>query len=481
MSLRSRLVVALVVVVTIGLVAFGLVTASLYRHSLLEQLDGQLATAIRPQSNRLRNLLAAGAAQDSCSDGTQTAPAGGPADSAPELHGLDADTRLFVAGQQVACVPALASSGSPRIPADVATTDHALYRTVPSASGGGSWRLFATPIGTPDAADGTVADQVLVVAKPTSALDESMSRLIRIELATGAGLLVLLAVGAWLVLRQGLRPLERMAASASRVTAGDLSSRVEPADESSEIGQLGLAINSMLTGIEDAFTEREATEARLRQFLADASHELRTPITSIQGFAELYRIGDDRHPADLDVIMPRIESEAARMHTLVEDLMLLARLDRTREVRTDPVDLSVLAADACTDASAQDTGRHITLDAPTPVVVSGDADHLRQAITNLLSNALGHTPVGTAVEVRTRGDGNTATVTVRDHGTGLDPQGLAHAFDRFWQADAARRGTGSGLGLSIVSGIAAEHQGRVTVENAADGGAVFTLAVPVAP
>ena len=182
----------------------------------------------------------------------------------------------------------------------------------------------------------------------------------------------MLAVGSWLILRRGLRPLEHMATSARSITAGDLSQRVAPADGRSEVGQLGLALNTMLGEIEAAFAERDATEQRLRQFLADASHELRTPLTSIQGFAELFRLGGDKDHVDLAIILRRIEEESARMKVLVEDLLLLARLDETRPVERAPVDLAVLAADACSDAVAADPGRPVTLDASGPVIVLGD-------------------------------------------------------------------------------------------------------------
>ena len=235
----------------------------------------------------------------------------------------------------------------------------------------------------------------------------------------------------------------------------------------------------MLDDIEEAFHERDVTEQRLRQFLADASHELRTPITSIQGFAELFRVGADHAQVDLPTILRRIEEESARMRLLVEDLLLLARLDETREVEAEPVDLAVLAADACSDAVAADRERPVTLDAPEPVVVRGDEAHLRQAIANLVSNALSHTPPGTALEVQARRTADGAEVTVRDHGPGLDPATLDHVFDRFWQADTARSGSGSGLGLSIVAGIAAEHGGTATATNAPGGGAAFTLRLPL--
>ncbi len=213
-----------------------------------------------------------------------------------------------------------------------------------------------------------------------------------IAVGSAGGLLVLLGLGAWLILRHGLRPIEQMATTARSITAGALDQRVTPDDPNSEVGQLGLAINTMLSELEDAFRERDETEQRLRQFLADASHELRTPLTSIQGFAELFRLGaDDQEHVDLPVIMRRIEEESARMKTLVEDLLLLARLDQTRETERVPVDLAVLAADACSDAVAAAPDRPVTLDAPEPVVVLGDRDHLRQAIANLVTNALRHT------------------------------------------------------------------------------------------
>jgi two-component system, OmpR family, sensor kinase len=292
-------------------------------------------------------------------------------------------------------------------------------------------------------------------------------------------LLAGLGGGAWLILRRGLRPLEEMAATATAITGGDLSRRVEPADDRTEVGQLGLALNTMLDDIEQSFRQRDATEARLRQFLADASHELRTPLTSIQGFAELFRLHEGRDDLDLATILSRIEGESDRMRRLVEDLLLLARLDQTRPPAAQPVDLAVIAADACTDATARDPERSISLHAPEPVVVRGDPDHLRQALTNLLANAAVHTPPGTAVDVGVRVDGPWASVWVRDHGPGLDDHALAHAFDRFWQADAARAGAGSGLGLSIVAAIVAEHGGQAGAANAPGGGAAFTIHLPV--
>jgi two-component system OmpR family sensor kinase len=235
----------------------------------------------------------------------------------------------------------------------------------------------------------------------------------------------------------------------------------------------------MLDEIEEAFREREETERRLRRFLSDASHELRTPLTSIQGFAELFRLGQQSEHIDQDVIIRRIEEESARMKALVEDLLMLARLDETHTPERTAVDLAVLAADACSDAVAIDPTRSVALGAPEPVVVAGNRDHLRQAIANLVTNAVKHTTAGTAIELAAYRRGDTAVLTVRDHGTGLPDGSLEQVFERFWQADAARTGSGVGLGLSIVASIAREHGGTVRAENANGGGALFTIELPI--
>src|SRR5581483_9386024 len=251
----------------------------------------------------------------------------------------------------------------------------------------------------------------------------SLHRLLYVEITGGLILLAALSLGSWLILRRGLHPLEEMASTARTITADDvvdLTRRVTPAGGPTEVGQLGLALNTMLDDIEDAFREREATEQRLRQFLADASHELRTPLTSIQGFAELFRVSGDNAKVDLPTILRRIEQESGRMKGLVEDLLLLARLDEARPPEKQPVDLAVIAADACSDAGAGGDDGRVTLDAPEPVVVEGDEAHLRQAAANLVTNALAHTPDGSPVEVKAHLNDGHADVTVRDHGPGLD-------------------------------------------------------------
>jgi two-component system, OmpR family, sensor kinase len=459
-TLRTRLVIGLLVLATAGLAVFGVLTYSLYARSQYDRLDGQIRAAIPLIAQQLR---AEGG-------GVRGGPGGGrPVPAGPlSLYG-----ELRTADGNVHAVRNTLSSSEPKLPADLHELTHeGRFITVDSTTGGTRWRALVIGNDRP-------FGSALVVAAPLSDVSAALRRLVAIESASGAVLLVLLGSGSWLILRRGLRPLEAMAVTARSITAGDLSHRVATSDDQGEVGQLGLAINTMLDDIEVAFRERQETEDRLRQFLADASHELRTPLTSIQGFAELFRLEEGEGRVELPTILRRIEEESARMATLVDDLLLLARLDQPRPIDRAPVDVAVLAADACTDAVAADPNRPISLVAPDPVVVMGDRDHLRQAIGNLVTNAVRHTPAGTPVEVTAVLENGAGVVRVRDHGPGLDDDAVVHVFDRFWQADDARVGRGTGLGLAIVAGIAAEHGGRAEAANAPDGGALFTLTVPL--
>lgn len=510
MTLRTRLVVALVALSTVGLVVFGVSTYSLYQRSLERQMDQDLAA----NANGLGGRLVIGSG-DTAIDPETCAPVGAtvasnpfpPDDGGPvgaPTGSLDPYTELQAAdGTVLACSNPVSTDARPDIPDDLdVAPGETEYLTVGSSEGSGTWRVLvrgieSRPSDTRLAPDGNAAGAtpaipaeiegaLVITAVPTAGLEESLNRLVRIEVIAGICLISALGVGAWFILRRGLRPLEEMAGSAATITAGDLTQRVEPADDHTEVGQLGLALNTMLDGIEDSFRERDATEQRLRQFLADASHELRTPLTSIQGFAELFRLAAQGGPTDLErldlpVMLNRIEQDADRMKVLVEDLLLLARLDEPRALDPVPLDLAVLAAEACSAAATLQPDRSITLEAPEPVPVDGVSDHLHRAIVNLVNNAVKHTPPGTAIEVTVAGNAvaRQASVTVRDHGAGLPDDALDHVFDRFWQADAARVGAGSGLGLSIVAGIAAEHGGRATAANAPDGGAVFSVELPL--
>jgi two-component system, OmpR family, sensor kinase len=255
---------------------------------------------------------------------------------------------------------------------------------------------------------------------------------------------------------------------------------VESTDPRSEVGRLGLALNAMLDRLEQAFGEREASENRLRRFIADASHELRTPLASIRGYAELFRMGAARDPADVEKAMRRIEDEATRMGVLVDDLLMLARLDEVADAPHGEVDLAAVVRDAVDDGRATAPTRTIRarLDEPAPVI--GDADQLRQVLGNLLRNAFVHTPEGTPIEVTLSRANGEVRLEIRDYGPGLPPGDPDALFERFWRTEGGReRGRGgAGLGLAIVAAIVDAHGGHVGAENAGGGGASFVVTLP---
>jgi two-component system OmpR family sensor kinase len=290
-----------------------------------------------------------------------------------------------------------------------------------------------------------------------------------------------------------------MATTAGAIAAGDLSRRVASTDERTEVGQLGNALNTMLTGIEGAFAARAASEDRLRRFLADASHELRTPLTSIRGYSELFDRGARDRPEDLATSMRHIREEANRMSVLVDDLLLLARLDHQRPIELERVDLTAIVTAAVGAARVSTPARAIGLEAPGPVPVIGDADRLRQVVDNLLANAVQHTPEASPIDVRVTAETSTACLEVSDHGPGIAPGEQAHIFEPFHRSDPTRaRATGgAGLGLTIVSAIAHAHGGSVGVVSAPDsdpapgsdterapanggGGTTFWVRIPLA-
>ena len=348
--------------------------------------------------------------------------------------------------------------------------------TVNSKRGSGlRYRVAVLPL---DSGTGSV-----IVAIPLTEVDETLDQLLLVEgLVVGILLLTLTGIG-WVVIRIGLRPLEQMERVAGEIADGDLSRRVTPATSRTEIGRLGLTLNKMLARIEEAFADRARSEERRKRFLSDASHELRTPLASLRGYAELFRMGPAQNPVALKRAMARIESEAARMGALVENLLTLARLDEVPEAQHVPLNLSELAAQAVADARATAPEREITFEDGEPLTAIGNPDGLRQVLANLMINALTHTPEGTPVSVQLRRAGNRAILEVRDHGPGLPADAGERVFDRFWRNDGGRsRGRGgAGLGLAIVREIVLAHRGTVAAANAPDGGAVFTVSLPLAP
>ena len=363
--------------------------------------------------------------------------------------------------------------------------------TVPASSGSGSWRALALPISSPERDVGT-----LLVASSLHDVNATVHRLSTINLLVGGVVIAGLALAAYTMVRTALRPLTKIEQTAAAIAGGDLSRRVDNDDPNTEVGRLGLALNTMLEQIETAFLARQASEAtarrseeRMRRFVADASHELRTPLTSIRGFAELHRQGAVTDPVEVSRLLNRVEDEAKRMGLLVDDLLLLARLDQQRPFEHGPVDLRILATDAVEAARATAPDREIRLDLPTgeadgELVVAGDEPRLRQVMSNLLDNALAYSPADGTITVlggRTRRDGrDLAFVQVRDRGPGLAPEQAERVFERFYRTDRARSRAhgGTGLGLSIVAAITAAHGGSVELDTAPGEGATFRVLLP---
>ncbi|MBT8208342.1 MAG: HAMP domain-containing protein [Acidimicrobiia bacterium] len=311
--------------------------------------------------------------------------------------------------------------------------------------------------------------------------DLAVAGLLRTLLVSGLAVLLGGAGLTWYSVKRGLQPVGQMVDTATAIAHGDLSHRVPETDPSSELGQLGGALNEMLTRIESSFEAEKAAQDRLKLFIADASHELRTPIAAVQGYAELYRKGALGDGDALDNAMGRIGRESTRMQRLVEDLMLLARLDTAQPMAKRAVDVAGVVRDAVADSQAIDPSRSISLVGESTAIVNGDEQRLTQVVANLLSNARTHTPPGTPVSVRLGQNNGHVSIEVSDQGDGLDPAHIDKVFDRFYRIDSsrARSSGGTGLGLAIVAAIVQAHGGDVSADNLPDGGARFTVNLPV--
>lgn len=476
-SLRVRLLLGLLALAAVGLFVANLVTYSLLRSALIERLDGQLsdaATAALPVLQMTAEESLRGPPQGGRpNQGPNGFPGRRPALQPLGVVGLYAELR-DPSGVLLASTtfPAGDESLRPDLPTDLDPPEAGVttLQTV-TAEDGTEYRVVQeqTPVG------GT-----LLVALPLSEVEGTLDRLVRIEVVVTLVVLAGLGVSAWVVVRAGLAPLRRMEVTAEAIAAGDLSQRVPDADPRTEVGRLAGTFNVMVDRIEGAFATQQASEQRLRQFLSDASHELRTPLTSIRGYAELFRRGAADRPEDLAVSLRRIEEEATRMGVLVDELLLLARLDQGRPPTVAPTDLSVLATDAVRDAGVVTDGHTIELSAPDPVVVSGDDAQLRQVLANLVMNAITHTPAGTTVRVKTVVAGDRGIVEVSDDGPGMAPADAARVFDRFARVDDGRtrdRG-GAGLGLAIAKSIVEAHGGTVHLRTAPGIGSTFTVDLP---
>ncbi|HEY3726136.1 MAG TPA: HAMP domain-containing sensor histidine kinase [Solirubrobacteraceae bacterium] len=483
MSLRARLLVGMATLVAAGLAVAAVATYEEQRSFLLTRVDQQTLGALVPLGTQLRLTpsglegrrppprqppLGFGA-------GRRTVPKRGallPPGTFGELRspsGKVLRKRTFSYDGSVGPTPTLPA----KVPVSRVGAAPRLFTI--AAAGGSRYRAVAFAVGRDTA----------IVAVPLREVDQTLQRLIVVEALVGAGVILALVALGWLVIRLGLRPLERIGRVASEIAGGDLSKRVSSIDQRTEVGRLGVSLNEMLTQIERAFDDRRESEDRLRRFLADASHELRTPLSSIRGYAELFRIGAADDPETLARAMERIEAEATRMGVLVEDLLLLAQLDQIPEPRRVEVDLCELVEHAAQDTRVIAPGRTVTVRAGEAISVLGDPDQLRQLLANLTGNAVIHTPAGSAIELRLSRDParGRALIEVRDHGPGLATEDVDRVFDRFWRSEGGRsRGRGgAGLGLAIVRAIVAAHGGRVSAENADEGGARFRIELPLAP
>jgi two-component system, OmpR family, sensor kinase len=470
LSLRVRLLLVTLALVAVALAAAGWATHVALRAFLIDRVDGDLRDARVPA---LRFVTSAGLGGPG--GGGRFAPAGLPEDTVVQLRTpagiLTRDNRRD-AGDAAVSLPASVAAG---------------YSTVDLPGSPGQYRVLSTSgaddaDGPPGSGDPVVPRDTLIVAVPLSDVNGTLTRLLFIELAVGGATLAGLAVLALWLVRLGLRPLARIERTADAYAAGDLTARVADDDPRTEVGRLGRTLNAMLGRIEQSFEERHEAERRLRRFVADASHELQTPLTSVRGYAELFRRGAAQRPEDLATTMRRIEAEAARMGVLVDDLLLLARLDQGRPLDRERIDLAALAAELAADARVVEPERPIDTECDTPVVVEGDDVRLRQVVGNLLSNARAHTPPEARVVVRVAERGGEAVLEVADSGPGLAAGHAERVFERFFRADPsrARASGGSGLGLSIVAAIAEAHGGRAEVESEPGAGALFRVVLPLA-
>jgi two-component system, OmpR family, sensor kinase len=467
LSLRARMLILLIGVTAVFLLIMGAVTTAV----LTKRLGGQFNT----------DLVAASAR--------------GPRALADNTGGYLAEAVSVRTGQIVVLTPGGEANGLSDVLSQMTRAQYldwvgsgATTLTLPD---GKKLRAVARGIRAAQLLNGGFAvplgSYVLVVAHSTDTVTGQVSGIIIVELITGGALLALLAIGGSWLIGRGLEPLDQMASTANEITSqGDLAARVADADDSTEVGRLGMAINTMLDRIQQAFGARLRSEQKVREFAADASHELRTPLTTIRGYAELYRQGA-LGPDQLPNAMRRIEQEAQRMSTLVAELLELARLDRTSSLDLTETDLAGLVRDAVADAVAVEPERPVRAEAPPRLVAVVDEPRIRQVLANLLGNVRAHTPVTTPVAVRlgTSADdgisaGNTwVRLEVADAGPGMSAENAARAFDRFHRAadpddgtdpgDGARHrpgsGGGSGLGLSIVQAIARAHGGQATLES----------------
>ena len=461
MSLRGRLLLAAAAMVLLALVAADFATYTQLRSYLFNQVDAKLANDHRTIELSTRQPVIVVGSEYIAVRGT--------------------DGNLVVLGSDVPTTPVLPSeiTGFKWSPTE---HEQVVYFNAPAEPGGApTFRIRASVLSD---------SSQLIIATPLTAVTRTLHHQARVDMeVTALALIGVALLGFWLV-RLSLRPLAEMERAAAAIAEGDLGRRVPGDTEATEVGRLARTLNVMLARIQEAFAARDATEhqlrqseERLRRFVADASHELRTPVAAVGAYAELFERGAANRPEDLARVLAGIRSETVRMGELVEDLLLLARLDEGRPLEQEPVELVGLAAEALDAATAVGPDWPVRLEANHAVEVTGDAARLRQVIDNLLANIRAHTPRGTSTVVRVGARDGSSVIEVSDNGPGLPSDSGGRVFERFYRADPSRsrQNGGAGLGLAIVAAIVAAHGGSVASSTTPGGGATFTVWIPSAP
>jgi two-component system OmpR family sensor kinase len=464
-SLRNRLTVGVLILSAFGFAGAGFGAQALLQDYLIHQVDDQLLSVVGGVADRLDQ---AGIARDD--DDDQAARAATPLNRVPTSISV---TVLDPFGNLVGGIGGDFNSNQ--------ITDY-VKGLLP-----GQVAAFGAKPFTVEApgADFRVATTVLpsslgsvIVAQSLSDFDKTTHQISIVFLIIGGIVLLFIAFASRQVIKLSMKPLKKIEETAEQIAAGDLSARLENFEPDTEVGRLSTSLNTMLSRIEESFAARAQSEDKLRRFVADASHELRTPLTSIRGFAELHRQGAVPEGEKTKELISRIEKESMRMGYLVEDLLLLARMDQSRELVLVDLDLSSLVTEAVTSAQAAGPDHPITSEIAHNVHTQGDADKVYQVVTNLLANARAHTPAGTAIHVSTYATKDGSYVSVADNGPGLSTEDQLHVFERFYRVDSSRQRSsddGSGLGLSIVDEVMKAHGGAVSVASEPGKGATFTL------
>jgi two-component system OmpR family sensor kinase len=478
-SLRNRLVLGVVILSILGFITSGVVAQKQIESFLIHQVDDQL---ISVASGSLPRVNLAGIVDDDFEERRGRYGRGG--DDAPPtpLNQVPTSTSLTLLdanGAVVAGIGGDLNTVSVRdyiagySPEEVAEFDGKPF-TVKTESE--NFRVLALPL---PSGLGSVA-----IAQSLNDLDRTLSRLQWLFFFIGFVIVGLIALASRSVIKVGLKPLSQVEETAEKIAAGDLSARLPEAKPNTEVGRLTTSLNTMLARIEESFALRKNSEDKLRRFVADASHELRTPLTAIRGFAELHRQGAVTGEADTKQLLSRIEGESIRMGSLVEDLLLLARLDQAREMAHLPIDIAQVTKDAVASAQVAGPDHEISLSGNLDELYTlGDQHRIHQVVANLLANARTHTPAGTQIAVSIAQNEDGVRISVSDNGPGLSEEDQKRIFERFYRADSSRvriDGEGSGLGLSIVDAVMKAHGGSVSVDSEVGKGSTFTLFFPQA-